>query len=349
MEWPSPLSKGQVHLAARACSPPLPTKHYRYVVQLQVLHRTGAGGRTWDVLTMGLRIVRVPGSCNGVCHADSLRCSWVLRTYWYPLTSRATFSSLWIICFFVGVCQSAPHQSLAVRSRFLEGCLVVFPSSSSSIVVVVHRRHRPSSSSSIVHRRRRRPSSIVVVVVRRRRRRPSSSSSVVVVVRRRRRPSSSSSSIVVVVHRRRRRRPSSSSSSIVVVITHHRHHTLLPSHSPLYSHVIAIFILVSSLFAMVSSPPTQPITIVSSPPTHPITIVYSLTILMPIPTVVYSSPLNPDRTIVAVPSFFALRRRSWLIVIRHHMLTVFIITRVPTTWKHVHTALSCWHVKLPFP
>lgn len=54
---------------------PLPTKHYRYVVQLQVLHRTGAGGRTWDVLTMGLRIVRVPGSCNGVCHADSLRCS----------------------------------------------------------------------------------------------------------------------------------------------------------------------------------------------------------------------------------------------------------------------------------
>lgn len=51
------------------------------------------------------------------------------------------------------------------------------------------------------------------------------------------------------------------------------------------------------------------------------------------PTVVYSSPLNPDRTIVAVPSFFALRRRSWLIVIRHHLLTVFITTRVPTTWK----------------
>lgn len=129
-------------------------------------------------------------------------------------------------------------------------------------------------------------------------------------------------SIVVIVHRRRRRRPSSSSSSIVVVITHHRHHTLLPSHSPLYSHVIAIFILVSSLFA-----------IVSSPPTHPITIVYSLTVLVPTPTVVYSSPLNPDHTIVAVPSFFALRRRSWLIVIRHHLLTVFITTRVPTTWK----------------
>lgn len=62
-----------------------------------------------------------------------------------------------------------------------------------------------------------------------RRHRPSSSSSIV------RRPSSS------VV----RRRPSSS-SSIVVVITHHRHHTLLPSHSPLYSHVIAILILVLS-------------------------------------------------------------------------------------------------------
>lgn len=51
------------------------------------------------------------------------------------------------------------------------------------------------------------------------------------------------------------------------------------------------------------------------------------------PTVVYSCPLNPDHTIVAVPSFFALRRRSWLIVIRHHLLTVFITTRVPTTWK----------------
>lgn len=147
---------------------------------------------------------------------------------------------------------------------------------------------------------------------------------------RRHRPSSSSS---IVHRRRRRRRPSSSSSSIVVVITHHRHHTLLPSHSPLYSHVIAILILVSSLFAIVSSPPTQPITIVSSPPTHPITIVYSLSVVMPTPTVAYSSPLNPDRTIVAVPSFFALRRRSWLIVIRHHLLTVFITTRVPTTWK----------------
>lgn len=80
-----------------------------------------------------------------------------------PLEQHSRASESFV--FFVGVCQSAPHQSLAVRSRFLEGCLVVFPSSS---------------------------------------------------------------------------------SSIVVVITHHRHHTLLPSHSPLYSHVIAILILVLS-------------------------------------------------------------------------------------------------------
>lgn len=86
---------------------------------------------------------------------------------------------------FVGVCQSAPHQSPAVRSRFLEGCLVVFPSSSSSIVVVVH---RPSSSSSsvvvVVHRRRRRcrpSSSIVVIVVHRRRHHTSSPSHIAAV------------------------------------------------------------------------------------------------------------------------------------------------------------------------
>lgn len=107
-----------------------------------------------------------------------------------PLEQHSRASESFV--FFVGVCQSAPHQSLAVRSRFLEGCLVVFPSSSSSIVVVVHR------PSSIVHHRRRRPSS-------------------------------SSSVVVVVVHRRRRRRrPSSSSSSIVV--HRRRHHTSSPSH-----------------------------------------------------------------------------------------------------------------------
>lgn len=62
-----------------------------------------------------------------------------------PLEQHPRVSESFV--FFVGVCQSAPHQSLAVRSRFLEGCLVVFPSSSSSIVVVVH---RPSSSSSSI-------------------------------------------------------------------------------------------------------------------------------------------------------------------------------------------------------
>lgn len=158
-----------------------------------------------------------------------------------------------------------------------------------------HRRHRPSSSSSIVHRRRRLPSSSSIVVV-----------------------------VVVVVHCRRHRRPSSSSSHIIA-ITHCCRRILLftlmsslSSSSSCHPHLIVIPI--SSLFAIVSSPPTQPITIV-----------YSLTVLMPMPTVVYSSPLNPDRTIVAVPSFFALRRRSWLIVIRHHLLTVSITTRVPTT------------------
>lgn len=150
---------------------------------------------------------------------------------------------------------------------------------------------------------------------------------------RRHRPSSSSSSVVVVVVHRRRR-PSSSSSSIVVVITHHRHHTLLPSHSPLYSHVIAIFILVSSLFAIVSSPPTQPITIV-----------YSLTVLMPIPTVVYSSPLNPDRTIVAVCGDEVGLSLSAIICSPFLSQPVF----QPHESVHVHTALSCWHVKLPFP
>lgn len=102
-----------------------------------------------------------------------------------PLEQHSRASESFV--FFVGVCQSAPHQSLAARSRFLEGCLVVFPSSSSSIVVVVH---RPSSSSSS-------SSSIVVVVVRRRRRRPSSSI-VVIVVHRRRHHTSSPSHIAAV-------------------------------------------------------------------------------------------------------------------------------------------------------
>lgn len=202
-----------------------------------------------------------------------------------PLEQHSRASESFV--FFVGVCQSAPHQSLAVRSRFLEGCLVVFPSSSLSIV---HRRsRRPSSSSSIV---------------------------VVVVHRRHRRPSSSSSHIIAITHCCRRILLFTLMSSLSSFSSCHPHLIIIP---------------ISSLFAMVSSPPTQPITIVSSPPTHPITIVYSLTVLVPTPTVVYSSPLSPDRTIVAVPSFFALRRRSWLIVIRHHLLTVFITTRVPTT------------------
>lgn len=177
-----------------------------------------------------------------------------------PLEQHSRASESFV--FFVGVCQSAPHQSLAVRSRFLEGCLVVFPSSSSSIVVVVHRR--PSSSSS----------SIVVIVVHRRRHHTSSPSHIAAV-------------------------------AFSSLLSCHRH----PHPRPV--------ILISSLSAIVSSPHTQPITIV-----------YSLTVLVPTPTVVYSSPLNPDRTIVAVPSFFALRRRSWLIVIRHHLLTVFITTRL---------------------
>lgn len=125
-----------------------------------------------------------------------------------PLEQHSRASESFV--FFVGVCQSAPHQSLAVRSRFLEECLVVFPSSSSSIVVVVH---CPSSSSS----------SIVVVIHR-----PSSSSSSVVVRRR----SSSSSSIVV----HRRRHHTSSPSHIAAVAFS----SLLPCHRYLHPRLIFV-------------------------------------------------------------------------------------------------------------